>query len=263
MQTCFGNLKNNNYNSLWDEPFFGWLKDMHDDAGAVFSLYAYANALDGVPANYANDFDKASDWLKIGLHADASGSNFGEYTEVQGKASWENFVNKVYAITGTYESIDTMPRLHTFAGSEAALKGMSKASVKPATGFLSADDDRISYYFTSEIRDYLYDNDHITDNVNKLVFLSTDLRGDWFDSNFTTDKNYKKPIKANVYDELVYRFTNSSFANSRGSYIFFTHEWHGSKKTRVEDTVRFAKEKGLRFAFPMNENYATTDYDIN
>lgn len=267
VSTSFSNLANNTYESLYDEPFFGWLQGLNTTYGAKFSLYTYTNSLDSVPNAYAEEFTAAADWLKIGLHADNANSNFGGYTEEQGKASWNAFVEEITRITGTTDSIDTMPRLHTFAGSEAALKGMASANT-PATGFLSADDSRISYYFTEEIRDYLYDNDYITDNVNNLVFVATDLRGDWFDG--TGINTYKKPVAKTVYDELKYRYTDSSFATSRGCYIFFTHEWKvydgeslNSKKAWVEDACKFAKDYNLSIDFPMNKTYAPTDYDIN
>ena len=39
--SCISNLSKNSYASLFDEPFFGWLKNLHDTYGAKFSLYIY------------------------------------------------------------------------------------------------------------------------------------------------------------------------------------------------------------------------------
>jgi hypothetical protein len=63
-----------------------------------------------------------------------------------------------------------MPRLHTFGGSLTAMLGMRDGNVG-ALGFLSADDSRNSYAFTSDITSYMYYNDHFSDNKNKLTFV--------------------------------------------------------------------------------------------
>ena len=266
--TCFNNLKNNGYTSLYEEPFFNWLKTLHDNYGAKFSLYAYNDSLTSLPNTYAEEFLQAKDWLKIGLHATNSSSNFGSSTYEQGKTAWNTFVDNVTRITGTYLSVDRMPRLHTFAGSEEALKGMRDANYG-AIGFLSADDARNSYYFEDEITTYLYSNDHITDYKNGLTFVATDLRTDWF-AGTSASNEYREPTKDNVYDELVERYTNVEYANSISSYILFGHEWqfyNGTTLTETgkkyfEDACKFANEYNINFDYSQNKAFNPTPYDI-
>ncbi len=270
VEKCLSNLQNKTYSSMWEEPFFAWLKNLHDTTGAKFSLYAYNSALTSLTkTDYADEFYAAKDWLKIGLHAANSSGVYTTATYEQGKNDWNSFVNNVIRITGSYLSVDRMPRLHTFAGSEEALKGMRDANYG-ALGFLSADDSRTSYYFTDNIKTYLYDNNHITDNKNGLVFVATDMRADWFNSSFSSSNNYKAPTKDNVYDELVYRYTTASYANSVKSYIFFGHEWdmyNGTSITtsiakRYEDACKFANDYGIDFDYSENRNFNPTPYDI-
>ena len=267
VEKCFTNLKNNSYDSLYDEPFFNWLKSLHDTYGAKFSLYAYNNALTSVPNTYADEFLQAKDWLKIGLHADNSSSNYGSSTYEQGKTAWNTFVNNVVRITGSYLSVDRMPRLHTFAGSEEALKGMRDANYG-AIGFLSADDARNSYYFDQDTTDYLYYNDHITDHKNGLIFVSTDLRADWFEGTSASNE-YRAPTQTSVYDELVARYTNVEYANSVSSYIFFGHEWLiydgttlDSGKQYFEDACKFAQDYDIGFDFSQNKAFNPTANDL-
>ncbi len=267
VEKCFTNLKNNSYDSLYDEPFFAWLKSLHDTYGAKFSLYAYNNALTSVPNTYADEFLSAKDWLKIGLHADSSSSNFASSTYEQGKTAWNTFVNNVVRITGSYLSVDRMPRLHTFAGSEEALKGMRDASYG-AIGFLSADDARNSYYFDQDTTDYLYYNDHITDHENGLLFVATDLRADWFEGTSASNE-YREPTKTSVYEELVERYTNVEYANSISSYIFFGHEWliyNGttldSGKQYFEDVCKFAQDYDIAFDYSQNKAFNPTSNDL-
>lgn len=269
VEKCFNNLKNNSYASLFDEPFFKWLKGMHDTYGAKFSLYTYNATIANVPDTYKEDFLKNSNWLKIGLHADSSSSTYQNTSYASALSAWNTFVNHVVRITGSYMSVDRMPRLHYFAGNEEALKGLRDANYG-ALGFLSSDDNRLSYYFDSDLRDYMYDNDHITDNVNGLVFVTTDMRADWFLSNFSSNNQYKHPTKSNMYDELVYRFSNPSYSKSLSSYIVFGHEWQfysGSVvsdlgKSLFDDACRFARDYGLDFAYPQNRTFFPTQKDI-
>lgn len=267
VNNCFTNLKNKTYNSLYEEPFFNWLKSLHDTYGAKFSLYAYNNSLTNVPNTYAKEFLQAKDWLKIGLHATNSSSNFSSSTYEEGKSAWNTFVNNVVRITGSYLSVDRMPRLHTFAGSEEALKGMRDANYG-AIGFLSADDARNSYYFNDATKDYLYYNDHVTDHKNGLIFVATDLRTDWFVGT-SGNNEYRKPTKTNVYDELVYRYSSVEFANSTSSYILFGHEWQfyngttlGEGKQYFEDACKFAHDYDIGFDYSQNKAFNPTSSDI-
>lgn len=268
VEMCFNNLKNNSYSSLYDEPFFAWLKTMHDSYGAKFSLYVYNDILIDVSDKYSSEFFIAKDWLKFGLHATNSNSNFSYASYESGKNAWNSFVNNITRITGSYLSVDRMPRLHMFAGSEGALKGMRDANCG-AIGFLSADDARNSYYLNNKANRYLYANDHVTDCKNGLIFVATDLRIDWFDgvgANYT----YKKPTKSNVYDELVERYTNVEFANSTRSYIVFGHEWKIYDGTNISDmckeyyldVCRFANEYKIEFNYAQNHAFCATPFDI-
>lgn len=252
---CLKNLtKEDGYSSLFQEPFFGWLQGLHAQYGAKFSLYCYADVLQCVPDRYREEFYAASDWLKIGLHADSS-DTYGNWNYETAKAAWNGFVDHVYRITGTYDSVDRMPRLHYYAGSEKALLGMRDANVG-ALGFLCADDLRISYYFGAVEAEYLYTNDKIVAE-NGLIFLSTDMRGDWFAKDFSTTNVYRKPIRSTVYKELQYRYQSDRFAYGRSSYIFFSHEWKLYDGIRlnegsqwVEDICRFASEGGICITYP-------------
>ena len=257
---CFKNLSTGEYTCLFDEPFFARLKELHEEYGARFSLYTYNDVLNGVPNSFANQFATSSDWLKIGFHSNASGLSLANASYEQGMEYWNIFVANVERICGTTDSLDRLPRLEYFAGSQQALLGMRDANLG-ALGFLSADDNRLSYYFDDSIMTYLYDNDYIKDESNDLIFLSTDLRADWFYS-FSTSNVYKKPFKSNVKEELEYRNASAAFEKSFESLIIFTHEWLvyngnsiNSKFDSVTQACEFAKEKGIAFDYAQSKVY--------
>ncbi len=254
-QISFMNLTNNNYTSLYDEPFFKWLKQLNTAYGAKISLFVFNDVLTDVPDKFKTEFSQASDWLKIGLHSPDSGNNFKSYNYEQGKNEWNKFANNIQRITGSYSSIDRIPRLHGFTSSKDAQYG--------ALGFLSSDDSRNSYYFSPLRTYYLYTNDYFVDDENGLLFLSTDFRVDWFLTNISLSYKYREPIKQTVYDELEFRYLNEEYANSISSYIVFGHEnylYDGNEISKTyanyfEDVCKFAKDNNLTFDFPQNRSY--------
>ena len=254
---CFSNLAISKYTNLFDEPFFAKLKTVHDTYGAKFSLYTYNSVLEKVPTDYSQDFSNNSSWLKIGFHSNASGLSLANATYDDGKTYWNNFVSQVTRICGTTNNLDRLPRLEFFAGSKNALLGMRDANYG-AFGFLSSDDNRLSYYFDNQTMEFLFDNDFWIDEELSLNFLATDVRADWW-FNFSTTNEYKAPIKNTVYEELVFRSTAQSFENSFNKLIFFTHEWlvyNGNtvndKFDTVVDACRFASDMQISFDYPQN-----------
>lgn len=261
VEICLNNLKQNKYSSVWDEPLLAFLKKLHKNYNAKFSLYTYNSTLSEINSSYSKELKTSNSWLKFGLHANDSKSNFENSTYDEAKNSWNTFCSSIVTLTGTYLSIDRIPRLHYFAGNEQALKGM-KDALYGALGFLSADDNRNSYYFTSEQSAYLYDNDYI--KKDDLVFISTDMRGDWFKNNYSQSGTYKKPIKSSVYSELEYRYSDFSFSDSVNSFIFFAHEWQFYNGTTVSnegekwftDICKFANDNGINIDYAQNRLYS-------
>ncbi len=256
---CFKNLSQS-YTSLFKEPLFNYLKSLHDKYGAKFSLYTYNDVLSGVPNRYIAEFQASKDWLKIGFHSNTIGHSLATSTYEEGFSYWNLFVDSVIRITGSTESIDRIPRLEYFAGSENALLGMRDANYG-ALGFLSSDDSRLSYYFDNKKMDYLYNNDYCFDE-NDLLFLSTDIRCDWFYDNFTSVNSYKKPRMKKIYDELKYRYTSKDYEKGLSSLIIFTHEWliyDGIKCNKkiecIVDTCRFAYKNNIVFDYAQNRTF--------
>lgn len=267
VSVCFQNLATESYESLFDEPFFKSLKSLRDEYGACISLYTYNGALNGVSSKYASEFTANSDWLKIGFHSNQSGLSLANATYEQGLEYWNNFVINVKRVCGTVDCLDRFPRLEYFAGSKQALLGMRDANFG-ALGFLSADDNRLSYYFDTDVTTYLYDNDYLKDKNNNLLFISTDIRADWF-YNFTTNNVYKKPLKNTVLEELKYRNNNPCFKTSFDVIIVFTHEWLvydgktvNSKFNSILETCQFAKQNDIAFNFPQNVTYKERENEL-
>jgi hypothetical protein len=257
VEICLNNLINNTYNSLFEEPFFAFLKTLHDTYDAKFSLYVFLNTWVLMPLTYAQEFTLNSNWLKIGLHSTSSSETYKEKTRAEGMQDWNTFVNATLEVCGSADCIDRCPRLNYFEGSPNAIAGMQSANYG-AVGLLSADDDRPANYFLSKAqREYLYNKDSLTDEYTNIVFIRTDMRGDWFNPSFSTTYNYHIPTQNTVYEELEYRYTQNEFLETNNSLIWFTHEWQiyngatiNSYGQWVIDACKFSKDYRIPCSYP-------------
>lgn len=277
ISNCLTALINKSVTSLWDEPFFAFLKSLHETYGAKFSLYVFADRFSQLDSTYAEEFEKAKYWLKIGIHAPSSSTSFrfGQGRPAATKPSdyamlnrtavqtiWNDFVDQVKLVTGSYDSVDRMPRLHYYAAPLSVCRAMQEAKCG-ALGFLSADDDRqYNYYIETRVLTQKFWSekvDTIYNDVTDCVLVPTDMRGDWFNPNFTSTYNYDAPVEDNVYDELVRRNGLSDYQNTFNSLIWFAHEWQmyngntlNDYKQWVIDACRFAQDYDFDFDYPQN-----------
>ena len=242
---CITNLSTNSYSSLFDEPFFGWLEEMHSEYGARFSLYIYDLArLAAVPATYKQEFFDARDWLKFGLHAKSSGYNYAAGTYSDAHADWNSLVENVVRITGSHQSLDRIPRLHNFAGNLESVTGMRDGN-SGALGFLGADDSRLSYHLTEDQNKILIKESEFTDIENGLIVFRTNYRGERLEA---VDGMYEK------MEDLL---NDPTYSNCFSPFVWFTHEPYVYKNSslteyakNVEDVCRFATEYSIPFVYP-------------
>lgn len=227
MEKTFLNLKTKDYESLWDEPFLAALKEAHEGYGACFSLYVWKDVLHDQPTRYQEEWQSAADWLRIGLHSDADG-NFAEADYARGKAAWEHFVADVYAMTGTYNILDRIPRLHNFAGNAEALRGMHDAE-HGALGFLAADDGRISYDLTEAENTQLRAADLYI--CHQRLYVPTDLR-------------FENHRDESIYEVLCEKWGN---APTEKCFILFTHEYELYDGETVNENFAWIDEAALYF----------------
>ncbi len=252
----FQNLAEKEYDSLFDEPFFGALKEVHEEYGAVISLYTYNNVLEEVPDSYAGEFTENADWLKIGLHSKEHYYKFNRESYEQGQTHWNTFVGHVERVCGTRESMDRVPRLEFFEGTKECLLGMKEAE-NGALGFLTSSDSA-KYYYDFHTAEYIKENDHAKDPNTGLVFLPTDLQLEY---------------SQNPYEELTARKGNAEFKKRNASIIVYSHEYYlyNGEETKViledkfkllEDCCKFAKDNNVKFDFPQNRKYKNSKGDL-
>lgn len=261
-------LKNESYTSIYDEPFFAWLKTLHDTYGAKFSIYTYLNTLKEVPDTFKEDFAEAKDWLKIGLHAEDAESSYVGSDYETGKVVWNRFAENVLRITGTYDSIDRMPKLENSAGTLEILQGMRDADLDSeykygAIGFLV--DNANAYYLDTETWNTLRTNDFYIDGISAepissngeattgFVFVSTDIVFGSLD--VEPVKRQEQYVAATSLHSCLAFMHEGQFYNENG----FIDDAEGNTellKSQVEELCQFANSNGIKFNYPQTRDFA-------
>ena len=247
VQYCMMDLQTNadTYTSIFDNPFFAMLKDLHDTYGAVVSLYLFlTNSMDGIsgyPDKFAVDFADNADWLKFGLHQ--GGSNYASTTAQTALTDYNTFTSNIVRIAGTVDAIDRCPRLGNFAGNSDSMLAMRDADAG-IVGLLSAYDTRDSYYLSSADSAFVYKHGRLYDTVNRLTFFRSLMA-----------------MEAQAPTNTLPPLRTLAGVNGSDYAILMMHEYgvYGSDyvistpmKDRLVYACNFAKQNGYVWDFPMN-----------
>ncbi|ENZ33452.1 hypothetical protein HMPREF1084_01921 [Clostridium butyricum 60E.3] len=226
------------YDSIFDNETFRYLKTLHDEYGVVISCYSYYRTdnkkfnLSQCTDKYKQEFIENSDWLKFGFHVFSGDKNYKDSNKKEAQDDYTKVMNELLRITGSEKSIDRVIRLQNFAGNKESVQAMEEID-NGIIGVLGADDRRRSYYLDDSNNSYLYEYDYYNDNG--LNFFKTDLRMESVD---------------NIDDAL-----NELDDDNKDILIIFTHEWqlpNEDIKSKLEKCCKFAKNNGYSFDYPMN-----------
>ena len=198
----FENLTKNEakYKSAFDEPFFKYIKSLHDEFGVKLSLYCFYEkdgfSLMDCTDRFSADFSSASCWLKFGFHAVSSFDKFDG-------GGYEMFVKQIERITGNIDCITQTVRLDCFEGNEESIQCNSfKRMLCGIKQLLCADSNERNSYFLDDTQNQEVNRIEKI-NVDGLIFIKTDFR-------FDDTENFKTFFEENQNENEV---------------IVFTHEW--------------------------------------
>ena len=257
------------YTSIFDSPFFGALKSLHDAYGAVFSCYCFSEytytknseshtfSLDDCTTAFAEEFAANKDWLKFGFHSASSSTNYGSATSAQAEEDYEAFVDQIKAITGTRDCIDTVVRLQNYAGSADAVTAMRDAKCG-VTGFLCYDTTdagaSTGYALTNAQAIIVGKRGEYFDPDTQLFYFATNTRLD----------NYIGYVAE--YGTYIVTYLNSLLTDARYTrnhiQIFYAHQdqmfrptggLNTDYVTRLVKLCQWAIENKYTFGFPMDK----------
>ena len=230
---CFEDISENEYDSLFENSTFAWMKNVHDKYGVVISCYVYYEKekfnLSQCTDKYRTEFANNSDWLRFGFHTINADTSYEEGIIID---DYNKTITELERIVST-QAIDNVIRLQSFKGSYDGMNELIRTAHEPVIGFLTADDKRKSYYLETEDNNYIYCHDVL--KKENCYFISTDLRVEYI-----TDVNQKlKELSTDAW-------------NNQLNYLeIFSHEWALSVEVRenIEKICKYAAENGYKFQF--------------
>ncbi|MDR1066613.1 MAG: phage baseplate upper protein [Clostridiales bacterium] len=258
-ELCLNDVRSALYSSVFQNDFFGGLKQLHDEYGAVFSLYCYLDSVVGLPARYSEELSQNSDWLKFGLHSKNASHSFLSETPETAKLMYDSFVSAIVVFAGSCDSVDRAPRLHMFEGNLAVMTAMrdchcgllgalapEKSNPDPDSG------DRTAYYLDYARKQWLKDHAKLIDVKNGLLFFTTTLRSDWLESTSDWSAVYAES-GGDAGALLTAWLSDPSMADSMSAIEAFGHEWKSGILEQFRKICEFAVARGYRFSFAQNE----------
>lgn len=187
----FKDITINNYNSIFENKYFNFFKELHDNYNSCISLYTFIEYngfnISNISNRYKNEFRVNSNWLKIGFHGYNENSRYNS-DDITMKKDYKLFLKYIHRFTGTYNIIDHIPRLHYFSGNQKNIQKIAKIK-NGIIGLLTADDDRNNYYLSKNENIFLNRHGEYKDIKNDILFIKTTLRMEHIKDINTTIKN--------------------------------------------------------------------------
>ena len=265
--------KSDTYSSVFQQPFFKTLKELHDTYGAVFSCYCFNQilnstdsavvdfSLEDVTDAYADEFTANAHWLKFGFHSTNGSMNHGGSTPAAAtKEAYNYFITQIVRITGSVKCIDLVVRLQNFAGNKESCQAL-RDSPCGIIGFLagdyaeagktlpvSFDNYTVSgYYLTTPATTFLAHHGRYFDATEQLYFYPSCLRLDNISSaNVPAYMDYFNTIDmyGRSHNLIMYCHENQMFKNG---------SCNADYKKRMAAVCDWGVANNYTFGFPMNK----------
>lgn len=138
------------YQSIFDNPMLGYLKELHDCYGLKVSLYCFYEDeagfdLSKATGHFAQEFHDNANWLKFGFHGRNCHVLYDTAEPETIKDDYIRMLRELRRICGGFESITRVIRLSGFQGSRDAILTIRDCELG-VKGLFTADDTRKSYY---------------------------------------------------------------------------------------------------------------------
>lgn len=225
---CFISLSEDSmkYGSIFDEPFFRYLKELHEDYDCSVTCYCFENDGDfdvsQVPIKYARELADNSDWLKFGFHGIKPMAHrpinvkYSEFT-----TAFSNFQKAVERFASCH-NLATMLRLDYFYATPSEVVFLRNNGVRT---LLSADDDRRNYYLPFQKNRQLIHKNSI--EYEGIKYLRTNIR----------------------IENIDFPYFNILKNRNRDTLVIFTHEWKldNLNKYKLKRTIKILKEQNYIF----------------
>jgi hypothetical protein len=235
------NLTEENYESVFDQPFFAVWRNLHDNYGVTVTLNLYYEKmgfdLTQMTEEFKLEFEENSHWLKFSFHAGDSNQNYNSTeNNAYGLLCYINTYSQIVRFAGK-SSLDTFCRFHYFSGNKDFFM-LLKLTIYGIDGIYTADDLRVLNSGLSEKeRNIINASDDYYDSINDLYYIHSERRLD------------KESITSVIQ---IFEDNFNSESNS-GIYNYFLHESTVINQFEVLDALcKILVDRGVEFDFPSN-----------
>ena len=222
------------YNSIFENTTFNFLKELHDNYGAIVTLNLYEvdsnYNVSNVTTKFKKEFEENSNWLKFTWHTHAATTDYSVVSAENMANSLMNTKKAVINFAGE-KSWSNVVRLNYFKGTDNIIKKMKDLGI---IGVLTADDDRISCGLQEDENNYLKTKGILF--KNNMTYLKTYMRYEKIGTDYTIDEKLLE-LK-NVYYFATFTHENYLSRTTIKNYIKQSFEWivkNGYKFTTYED----------------------------
>lgn len=164
------------YRSIFENPYLGFLKEVHDQSGTKIHLNLYYQtdgfSLSQMTDKYKNEWRENSGWLRLSFHAlqndpDRPYINAG-YDEVN--KDCERVKDQIRRFAGE-ELMGPVTTLHWGEGTVEGCRALRDQGYKALAGYFSAEGpDTVSYYLNDEQRLHVNNRFIWRDNKEGIIF---------------------------------------------------------------------------------------------
>ncbi len=172
-------LTDNDYASLFDNPYLAVYKEAHDAYGVCvrFNLFCTTDRrggfdLSGMTDRYREEFLANHDWLHLAFHADTEFPDepYSETTYAKLKYDYDRINTEVRRFAG-YD-LEHATTIHWGSGNRQAIRAIRSRGVHTLMGYMELENGRpfVSYYLTPEEIDLVCEFGFWKDHGEDMIF---------------------------------------------------------------------------------------------
>lgn len=184
---CFENIYRHQqeYTSIFDDPFLRMFRDLHDTYGTFVHMHIYYENDDGsfnlsmFPEKYKPEFQKNGNWLKFTFHSrkDQPGSpyKFASYEQVMKEG--KEVEREIRRFAGA-EVLSNVTSQHWADSNLYATRAFRNLGFHCIDGYFLFDsngDPYVSYYLNKEQAAHAFTRDFWVDNREDIIFVKDDI----------------------------------------------------------------------------------------
>lgn len=235
------------YDSLFDEPLFALLRELHEEYGAKFTLYTYPTLKEGrlkitsVPLKFRDEFRDCSSWLRIGYHWPAP--QFSEDITVSEFKRGYDMVRNAIGDFADSTMLATALRVHYYYSPDSLLNQLDGVHT-----LLCADSDgRVSYDLDTDEAATVWTRGRL--RKNDRLYLRTDLRTEnRVDIRSALEKRCEADTLVLFTHHWVLGLTHAEGVVGMAKHIY--HQFSKNNNLRnFKDAVAWLYENGYEFSF--------------